>query len=762
MAKPLRLFIRPPYNTWSLVHGYGWMPQPNDYMHQHITLRTNGNGELFAAATGKLSIYPPEGYWPEPLEKISVAAPGDPLPASVKLYLHMTPFRALNSLFRTRAAEVVPGISSDFTGLRIEGFRYIGVETGSLEGALADALDVAIFPGGGFTRAEVVQKLVTGELSVPITAGHALGRASSHGAPAGFRQVGFNFLSHYGAVDPSHMYDWMRDFVDDSQSDLDDFLALVPKTWPILNVSNVNLALDYTKNALYPMVILQEVRGRLNFTAAQWREVGDNQKNLWRARLLKRAGHAPVGSPHPPFEFNGADLRNIFQLEALVEFYINFNDPWHSTPPSVEGANVPRSPFLADGVTSNPNYLNIDFLTAPPAGVSASVVVGSFQSISLDGTDDLAHIQPNFDTVFLTSDTARPTRLYKILAVDAANRALTLDGFPNLTGGFSQWMINGRPHLVLVDSFGTRDFTDNAGVRHNLRGSNAKASAVSVLTLDGPPNLRKVNPFFDMIYLSSDTARNSRTYRIVAVDNANHRVILDANPTLDGGTSAWHIPAGVSGELPAAVYTLGPGGANGFDHYDGLLFLVEGGEIRSTFRWSSYSSRDNVGENLSSIRGNQRYRFASRRAATNNFINYAFHITNWTPPAEPVEARFYFPMQLTAQADANGKTAIMIHDGSSTQPAGGTGSAGCIVNPSIYTLRDQLIDIYQIEYSNHYGNRDPEVDKARGRDRRRSQLLWTNTRRGVGRRADRLTGGDWDDKILGTFWIIRPDEKPLA
>lgn len=790
MTKPLSLFIKPPYHippindVWTVVHEFGIGPLPSIDMHNHVLLRYTGpgNGDLFAAATGKLSIYPPYrmppfGGWVNPTAKISIPSPGEPLPDSVTLYLQVSPFRALDIGFTLRAREIIPApimpmyiLLSSELGLYISAFAYLNVETASLETALAEQLDKAYVPSAGpLKRSEVVEMLVKGQLDVPILQNHPLGQASKVGAPAGSRQVAFGTFSQYGAVDPSYTYDWMRNFVADDQQDLNAFLVCVPKKWPIITATTSTAAIAETRNNLYSMPVLLETRNRLNLSPIQWREVGNNQKNLWLARLLMRAGKA-ASYQHPPFEFKDEDVKNIFQLEAITEFYMNFADPWQ-TGAAIAGKNEPRSPFLGDGVTPNPYYVKVDFLN--PAGDAATIIDGSFNIVTLDGISDLTRVRVHplgglkscdSDLLFLETDTARPNRLYKILAV--VGRTVTLEGFPNLTGNSSAWEIKLRPNLVLIDSFAARDFTDIPVLpnipptRHNLHGEKAQVTAPKELTLDGNPNLSRVNLFFDTIYLPSDTARGSRTYRITRVIGAN-AVLLEENPSLFGGSSKWHISAGVSAKSSGSNYTLGPGGASGFDHYDGHLFLIHEGQVRANFGWSSYTSRNNVGEGLSSIRGNQRYRFVSQRAGTKKFINYAFQVLNFSPPDEPVDARFYFPLQLTAQPDANGKTGIFIHDGNTNQLGGGSGSGGCLISPFFYTLRDELIRIYQAEYIEQYGLRDTEVDKALNLNRAQSQALWEHSELGVGLLINRLDGANWNKKIQGTLWLIRPDEKSL-
>ena len=761
MPKPLRLFIRPPYDNppglWTRVYGYGPQqplppPPTPPTIHSHVLLRTTGAGELFAAATGKLSVRPPASGALDPTEAISVPAPGAAPPDAVNLYLHLSPLVAQDPMFRARESSILhfsPHFASSITG-----FAYLNVETASLETALAGLLDIAVVVvsvsdisgavTGEITRAQIVELLVRGDLDILVYGGHAIGNASARDAPSGTRQVGFTVLTGGGPVDPSHVYDWMRDFVEDGQPDVDRFLNLTPKQWPLIDPILTDIeAINLTEVALYPMPVLSELRNSRNLSAAQWRQVGDNQKALWRDRLLRRTGHAPPDSSEPPFEFDDLDWKNTFQLEAVVEFYANFDDPW------AIGA-VPRNPSTA-------GFITIDFLD--PAGTAATVI-GNV--VTLDGTSDLTRVRTNHDTLFIESDTARPTRLYRITGVNATVRTVTLDGTPVLTGDTSPWEINLRPILVIIDSFGGR-----------LQGSSATVSAANTLTLDGPPNLSRVNANFDTIYLPSDTARAKRTYRITGVNDAAHTVTLDDNPILDSGLSRWHIPAGISGELPALFYNLGPGGARGYDHFDGVLFTLQGGTVYNKTRFATYTSRSYPpgAQELSSLRGNKRYDFSSWRSGKAS-RNYSLKVIDPGAAYDGVrEARFYFSTPVVADSVAppaipniGGKTVIRIHFSVHNSPGHGCSSAGCIVSPAVYGFRDRLIDLYQDEYQAFHGpgTQDTEVQKAYGRDHAQSQTLWNNTATGIGAAANRLTYANWNDKIVGTLWVVRPDERPLG
>lgn len=54
MAKPLQLFVKPPYGTWTLVNGYGRNPAVPARFNSSVLLETTGSAAFVAAATGKL------------------------------------------------------------------------------------------------------------------------------------------------------------------------------------------------------------------------------------------------------------------------------------------------------------------------------------------------------------------------------------------------------------------------------------------------------------------------------------------------------------------------------------------------------------------------------------------------------------------------------------------------------------------------------------------------------------------------------------
>src|SRR5690606_11198643 len=134
---------------------------------------------------------------------------------------------------------------------------------------------------------------------------------------------------------------WMRDFVQEAAV-LGEFLDFAPPTGPLIEPELALAdAMRRTTESLFPYATLLEFSRSHNLTPSQWRCVGDNQKALYRRRLLRRSGQAR-DEALPPFEFNGWDWHILFQLEAIVEYYANFDDPRR------EDAQ-PIQPFAEDG-----------------------------------------------------------------------------------------------------------------------------------------------------------------------------------------------------------------------------------------------------------------------------------------------------------------------------------------------------------------------------------------------------------------------------
>lgn len=757
----INLFVKEPHNAWTLVHPYGAeAPEPasGSVMHHDTTLETTGNGNVYAAATGKLTIRLPGSLTGSHFSELP-DFPLAPVPGTaVSLYLEPIQ-KNLSPQLRTAARF--------FRNVR--GFTYINVDLSSLLASLAKiATDssITITKGPLRTPPQIAAELLYGIRSIYVPAGHLLGQASTQGATAGSRRIGFSVLSDRGPIDPSYVYDKLRDFVSDGQPAVDSYLNLSPSQWPVLSpTASEAVLLDLASRNLYSMAALDDVRPEENpaISPSLWRRIGNKQKEQWLKRLRQRVGHpSPPTDTSPRFEFNDLDALNIFQLEALVEFYANFADPWRI------GA-TPGDPLQA-------GYETVDFLD--PAGAHATAA-GSEVVLHGTGTADESNASITarlqgirkyvnkleggkiyYDLLILHDDAKfygvyEPPHTHRILDITPATRTVTLESVPSLPLGTSRWTIRRRPVLAIVDDFGGRP---------PLRYGSAAAVDVSVpdgrqLNLDGSPPLTRVNRKYDTIYLPGDTARPSKTYRIESVVGAS-AVRLDGAPILTGGNpigvSRWHIPAGVSGKVseerslgrspaPAGMFI-------GFDHYDGALFVVYGGLVRSApFPWTSYTSWESLLGHSdhpgASIKGNAQYTLNSFKSGK-VFLNYTLRVTDLDSPyvsSEPTgdadrvsSSRYFFTNPPTDNTD--GQTKLRLHAG---QENGiGTGSAGCLVSVQYGRMRSLLIGVYKLE--NPW---DPRFNN-----------LFDVTSTAEGKLYYGKLGTEWNDAIVGQLWLIRPNE----
>ncbi|MCP4341038.1 MAG: hypothetical protein GY799_19660, partial [Desulfobulbaceae bacterium] len=643
---------------------------------------------------------------------------------------------------------------------------YLNIETTSLETRLGAQLDAATLPesAGILNRSQRAALFVRGQLTLEIEAGDIIAIASTRNAPAGLRHLGFAVINDHGQIDPAHSYNWMREFVTEGQPAVDLLLELIPVRWPVIDPALTPAeAIANTQDQLYPMSVLNDIRVSQGLTPAQWREVADNQKALWRARLLKRSGHAPADSTAAVFEFDDEDWQNLFQLESITEFYSNFNDPWRPYLPRTTGENVPGNAITVDFTTGWHVVIIDNFGARDASQLTGTAAVSEGRIVNLDSGVDLSRLTAGTDRIVLATDRGRLNKEYLINSFDNEADTLTLDGTPDLVDNKSEW------HIDL----------NNGGTLGGLIATVARDK----IRLDIPPvpvgaidQLSLVNKRFDTVYLPNDRIRSSKTYRILDVDNTNNIITIDGEPDLDGGQTAWHIPAGLSGELPVLAYNLngGPHAATrGYDHFDGALFVIKDGTVRGTgpFRWNTYTKRHYVtgSQNLSSIRGNQHYDFTSTRS-TNDFRNYSFLIRDHGAAYDGVrENRFYFGREHrntdysvtpdSAPPAANpvdggpGKTEIRLHF--SIHNGAGCSSAGCVVTPVYYTFRQLMVQLYQVDYAAaHGGANNADIDQiGNANSHAASQAVYNANPAG--------TLG-WSNALQGNLWIVRPDERPLS
>ncbi|WP_428964879.1 peptidoglycan-binding domain-containing protein [Micromonospora fluostatini] len=527
---------------------------------------------------------------------------------------------------------------------------------------------------------------------------------------------------------------------------------------------------------LYPWSTLVAARDGVPLTPAQWRQVGDAQKALWRRRLMVRAGFAVDEGGEPPYVLDVAD-GNLFHLEAVTEFYLNVNDPWLPRDAGeMVGRNVPRPP-------EDEGYHRVDLLD--PAGTAATPAPphppNQFR-LRLDGDADLAGVWrsdgangPHRDLLFLAGTAPAAQRWFRVAGVEAATRTVTVHGNPELVGPDQSWLLRRRPQIVMVDPVGERPHLVGTGAR--------PGAAANQVILDGDAGLTLLNLNADTIHLPADVARPSATYRILGCDLATRTLTLDGEPALDGESSAWQIPAGVGGRFDPIPTGFRPD-QRGTDHYGGVALVVHGGRQHAAYSFTSYSAWRYNDDNRSAIRGNTHYDCLSYRSG-DAFKNYSIKIVTPGENDHVAHGRYYlddisnprplpgvnptwhpFAPLLHVRDDPDGKRFIRFHDGHTNtgdDAASSTGSAGCIVSPDYFDLRQTLIGLHQQERALLGLAPDPPLADLAPLGRADSRALWTRSNTDpLTPPPPHVTTAQWQNMIAARLWLVRPDERPAG
>jgi hypothetical protein len=389
------------------------------------------------------------------------------------------------------------------------------------------------------------------------------------------------------------------------------------------------------------------------------------------------------------------------------------------------------------------------------------------------GATNISNNVNQYDILYINDDTNK-NRSKKYLILRRANSELTIEGVPQLgqnadaTNPDKMWTIEQGPRLVLVDAFGFRINGKGATVNYS--------KGFSTIQLPADADLSKVNEKFDTIYV--EEARGTKVHRILSFNNISKQIIVAGYLHFGSKSSAWQIPGGVSGSMPNDNWvTYGPGQNLGYDHCDGMLFVIWRGEIINKHRWTSFSSFENIrnppiGSNYtpafaSAIRGNKKYSFYSIDGG-NDYRKYAFGVYDYQSAYAAIagaqKARFYFKspesgggFNFMVKDDSTngwpggagaGKDGIMIHDGKGNYHIE---SAGCIVSHHINHLKGDLIEALgnnQIFQQVKIGN-ELLSDKLNGiRD---ESLVYSSNN----------ANSYWQHKLGGVMYLVRPDEKPL-
>ena len=598
-------FIKPATNTGNFSHwrrriAFGdVLASGRSSGFVHLDVDDLSEGGLFAAFAGNLSVREPAGHVQPPSAATAGSAAAS---ATITLYLepsaikHDDQWRKLSAAVHDRFSDVAdPALSADSIGCLV--YRNVSAADARLHllppiktrrPATDDAKWNAFVAGRGAVAVKEGDQI--GAAGVPYAASGAVGQCS------------IGLRTRYGMFDPGS---WYQDMIAvagvQAPAGADLLATLLGQKLPLI-APNTPLA-DAGGARQWPWSALVQYRLQNQLKYSDWRKLGDLQKSKYTAQLLARVRPASAQPDTARFEFDTDDMWNVFQLEAVAEFYLNLPDPWDES----------TAPLAADDI----KYRAVNLLSLYGAAAQTNG-----KTVSLDDQLDMGRIVPGRDTIQLDGETARAFKQFRIMAVDRDQASVTLDAAPQLPGS-SSWRIFHMPTLINIDAFGAR-----------VTGAPAVSPDVNRLLLSGlnsaqVAELNRVNPY-DTISLRDvqpGTPHEARLIdrpvitRVQNVTQATLRLDRDLSPAPAG--SAWAIPAGVGGAqgwLDKSAYGSNP---HWWDNYDGMMFLVAAGEVKCFFPWSSYSSHAKI---MSSIKGNLPYRFASYFSRHNLYINAGFRV----------------------------------------------------------------------------------------------------------------------------------------
>jgi hypothetical protein len=556
MANPLNLMIKT--DEWENPKLWGEVPPNPDSPHWQVLLYSKSpgaadSGRVFAACNGTLSVRAPAGARETPDSLTVPQAASNTSISAITLYLIRWPFFRDEAAFDLRLRQLTTAV--DFYR-SLTGFTYVNVDVASLKDYLKDQLTQAGLEEP-FDLPFAIDQFLAGTLDIEVTAGQAIGLAAVKAG--GVRCFGMNVLTSYGAIDPGRFYQHMADFVKEGQAAVDTFTSLVVPKWPALvGLDDQQAAKALTQSVLFPWSDLLAAKAHYPFTRADWRDIGDGQKALYLDRLRSRWGAATQVPNQEPFAFNITDWTNVFQLEAVTEFYLNMDDPWAA---SSQPREKPSSAMLGD------TYRHIALFT--PTGEAASIDSYNPAVIHLGTTLDLTKIplvgnSQLYATLFLDEDqsfvlddpSATGTKGRDFVITAAFNDALQetcveVDSAPVLAKPQSAW------HIALHSAYRTIDFLNPSGEAAVLHSPDPDTTVVdldTVLDLDRfslPFRDQLVAEAYDEIFLDCDqssTGKKGCWYRVLSastvVDPVLHtRLAIDrASSASDAGlTSAWEI-----------------------------------------------------------------------------------------------------------------------------------------------------------------------------------------------------------------------------
>lgn len=767
------LFIQPErkndsYN-WSLESLYGHGDPVGA-----ITVSTSGQGNVYATTKGFLSVLPSELNPYNPFSDEEEPPILEEIPSMVDIVLRVHP-TLLEDL--------------EFQQLQVSSFLYMGISAPSLLDLLGESVFQKAFitDDGPLTVQDASLLFFSGLGQIPVDAGTLFGKLSLS-EPSNRKLLKFACLTQEGAIDPVIFYIKAKTLLN-GEKESQRYQQLMNHGFLKVGITDLDKEMlqEVAGEQILPFGYLTTHKKRLSLNYQEWRAIGDAQKNIYLAQLKSRYGISESDSSTLHFKFNNLDVRNIFQLESIVEFFANFSEP-------NQGGAVMTEP-------SSSNYIDVNFLSLEG---SLAQVEGNVITISDSDIDINSILQRNAmnnsyrlvkglqPLIYLEEDTNRATKTYRLDKLKNRSEkkfSIKLDkgeqgpAFPSGVTR-SAWKIIHRPTIALIDPLGPR-----------LMGSEARIVGIkdnkqTILSLDIALKKLRVNKDFDSIYLEADRARATKKYRIIraayqknehnkykhavggsakvpnndgfvtGLEDLTNRILIQGVPDFgQNDTSKWSLPAGLGGVIPTNLQHFRSKKLPlGYDLYEGWAFVIYDGEVLYHNKLTSYSSRKNLigSDQNSSIQGNRLYYYYSHRSGKKRGLNYCLKIID-NPEAVPTkgyqkggdhcrDAKRYFLHSVVSDS----KQLIRMHNG--LKEGGSTGSEGCQVTPDFFRFRNRLLKVYAHE-NVLLGKKDAFLEKLIVDRKKTIREIWDN---------HTTLPNPYKDKLNGAYWLIRPDERIIG
>lgn len=356
--------ITPPYSSGSYprVEPYDISdPEPVNWRLKTLVESTI-HFWMYAVCSGKLSAVPP---WELVESEVApLRSPDHTFPDTINLYLEPNRVAAPQVAFPFAFA-LNGTLKEAGLGEGVRCYVYENLDPTLLSAPIQNQLNVnaALDKHKITSPAERWEMFAKGQVAIWINGGDALAQASAHNASmASHFMAQFAVMTTTGLVNPIYFFDLLQAHLHDP-TDYPSFKSTIAPNWfpatpkppnSFIQAVTAPAVVTAAQQRLYPAAALYEAKQTLSLTDAQWRAVGNGQKDLHWDRLRRSSGHSTTGNP---FVFSTDDMVNPFQLEAVAEFFIAWPEP--ATAGTVPPANVPQ-PSMVDLQAGDWNLVFID------------------------------------------------------------------------------------------------------------------------------------------------------------------------------------------------------------------------------------------------------------------------------------------------------------------------------------------------------------------------------------------------------------------